>query len=96
LPVWQSIARQLAAQMLDEIVAAARAVLSRQPQLQAPMVVCAGVGDWLAGRVAERLGLPAMAFAAAAGAPGVVGASAYAPALAVASLASADSHTEPS
>jgi len=55
----------------------------------AQQVVCAGTGHWLAARVAARLGLPAIDFAALVGAAGVPGACEHAPALAVAELAAA-------
>ncbi len=65
------------------------------PDNAARRVVCAGTGHWLAARVAARLGLPAVDFAALVGAAGVAGAREHAPALAVAELAAAQDDEHP-
>ncbi len=60
-----------------------------QPTIAPQQMVCAGVGHWLAASIADRLGLPAVDFAALVGATGVHGAREHAPAVAVAELAAA-------
>lgn len=101
LDQWRSVAAQLAEAMTAAIVTAAHGVLdcaAPQALMQrgsgAFRVVCAGSGHWLAARVATRLGLPAVDFAALVGAPDVPGAREHAPALALAELLSAMSLVE--
>jgi len=89
---WRGAAAQLAAAMEVTLTHAAHGVLAHMPFVAAPRVVCAGTGHWLAARVAARLGLPAVDFAALTGAAEVQGAREHAPALAVAELASAGEH----
>jgi len=105
LAEWRGVAGQFAAALTDTVAAAATAVLQAAPGpaagtgeipvaeasgVRSRGVVCAGTGHWLAARVAARLGLPAVDFAALAGAAGVPGAREHAPALALAVLAAAD------
>lgn len=92
---WRALAAQLAAALEDTLVAAARTVLARAPGSSHPQVVCAGAGHWLARRVATRLALPALDFAALAGTCAAPGAREHAPAVALALLASADAHQAP-
>jgi probable H4MPT-linked C1 transfer pathway protein len=85
LDEWRALAARLAEAMTASVVIAARAVLGDGGS--PGRVVCAGIGYWLAARVAARLGLPPVDFAVLCGAAGVVGAREHAPALAVAELA---------
>ncbi|MBU3694011.1 MAG: hypothetical protein FGM40_04190 [Rhodocyclaceae bacterium] len=89
LEQWRSVAAQLAAAMEETVTQAAQGVLAQMAVVAKPQVVCAGAGHWLAARVAARLGLPAVDFAALVGAADVPGAREHAPALALAALAAA-------
>jgi probable H4MPT-linked C1 transfer pathway protein len=106
LEQWRGVAAQLAEAMIGSIAAAASRVLTsadgpvgRKGQVTAhaatggegPVVVCAGAAHWLAARIAARLGLPAVDFAALIGAVGVPGAREHAPALALAERIAGDS-----